>query len=324
MCQFIDEHRHTFGVVPICRVLSAHGWQIAPRTYHAHQTRAISQRALWDITVTEVLAGIYDPQPAPTGEPARKVPESLYGSRKMWAYLNRQGITVARCTVERIMAAHGWRGVTRARRVRTTVADPGHVRAADLLNRDFTAVAPNITAVSDFTYVSLTSGVFCYTAVVIDAFAGVITGWNCSQSKGVALVSGALRDAGDYRRRQGHPMQGDTVAHSDAGSEYTAVHYTEAVFLEGMVPSIGTVGDAYDNALAETTIGLYKTECIRPGSPFRTGPLSSVSDVENATAAWVHWYNTTRLTHRLGLIPPAEAEATYYATKQNTRPVVHT
>ena len=325
MCQFIDEHRHTFGVVPICRVLSAHGWQIAPRTYHAHQTRGISQRALWDITVTEVLAGIYDPQPAPTGEPARKVPESLYGSRKMWAYLNRQGITVARCTVERLMASHSWRGVTRARRVRTTVADPGHVRAADLLNRDFTAVAPNITAVSDFTYVSLTSGVFCYTAFVIDAFAGVITGWNCSGEQGRRV--GLRRST----RRRGIPAPArppDARRHRGAlempGRNTPLCTSGEAVFLEGMVPSIGTVGDAYDNALAETTIGLYKTECIRPGSPFRTGPLSSVSDVENATAAWVHWYNTTRLTHRLGLIPPAEAEATYYATKQNTRPVVHT
>ena len=308
----------------VCRVLTEHGWQIAPRTYYAHRSRPLSARALWDMTITEVLAGIYDPQPALDGSTGKKAPESLYGSRKMWAHLNRQGIPVARCTVERLMADHGWQGVRRQRKVRTTVADPSHVRAADLLQRDFTAVAPNIKAVSDFTYVRLTSGVFCYTAFVIDAFAGVITGWNCSQSKGVQLVSGALRDAGEYRRRQGHPMPGDTVAHSDAGSEYTAVHYTEAVFLEGMVPSIGTVGDAYDNALAETTIGLYKTECIRLGSPFRAGPLTSVSDVENATAAWVHWYNTSRLMHRLGLIPPVEAEAAYYHQQQNNRPVVHT
>ncbi len=324
MCRFIDEHKDAFGVAPICRVLSAHGWQIAPRTYYAHKARPISARALWDMTLTEVLAGIYDPQPGPDGEPARRAPESLYGSRKMWAHLNRQGIEVARCTVERLMAAHGWQGVRRRRKVRTTVADPDHQRAADLLDRQFAAPAPNLVTVADFTYVPMASGGFVYTAFVIDAFAGTIVGWECSTGKESRFVESAIRQAADLRARQGHPLPGTTIHHSDAGSQYTSVRCAETLYLAGMVPSIGTVGDAYDNALAETTIGLYKNECIRADSPFRTGPLTRLGDVEDVTSAWVHWYNTSRLMHRLGLRPPAEAEAEYYHQNLNSRPVVHT
>lgn len=307
ICQFIDERKGEFGVAPICRALSAHGIQIAPRTYWARRSAAPGKRALWDTAVTEILAGIYEPD-----ENGRRPPESLYGTVKMWAHLNRQGIPVAKCTVERLKRAHGWRGATRGRRVRTTVPDPAASRAPDLVRRQFKAARPGQLHVADFTYVPLAGGRFAYTAFVIDAFAGLIPGWECSLSKQTAFVESAIRQAAGYRARQGNPISGDAIHHSDAGSQYTSVHFTETLMLAGLAPSIGTVGDALDNALAETTIGLYKTECIRDGSPFRNGPLETLADVEQITSAWVCWYNTSRLMHRLGRRPPAEAEAGYY------------
>ena len=153
---------------------------------------------------------------------------------------------------------------------------------------------------------------FGYTAFVVDAYAGVIPGWECSLVKDTGLVERALRHAVAFRVRQGHPFD-DAIHHSDAGSQYTAIHYGETLMLEGLIPSVGTVADALDNALCETTIGLYKTECIRDGSPFRNGPIGTLADLENITSAWVAWYNQARLMHRLGRIPPAEAEAEYYA-----------
>ena len=164
---------------------------------------------------------------------------------------------------------------------------------------------------ADFTYVPMTRG-FGYTAFVVDAYAGVIPGWECSLVKDTGFVERALRHAVAFRVRQGHPFD-DAIHHSDAGSQYTAIHYGETLMLEGLIPSVGTVGDAPDNALCETTIGLHKTECIRDGAPFRTGPIGTLADLENITSAWVAWYNEARLIHRLGRIPPAEAEAEYYA-----------
>ena len=309
ICAFIDVNRERFGVVPICRALSAHGIQIAPRTYWAQLSSAPSKRSLWDAAVTEILAGIYEPD-----QRGRRPPESLYGSLKMWAYLQRQGIPAAKSTIERLMRAHGWRGATRARTVRTTVADPAASRAPDLVKRHFKAARPGQLHVADFTYVPMTCG-FGYTAFVIDAFAGLIPGWECSLSKQAAFVERAVRQAADYRARQGRPLGDGAIHHSDAGSQYTSVHFTETLRLAGLAPSIGTVGDALDNALAETTIGLYKAECTRDGSPFRAGPLTSLADLEDCTSAWVHWYNTTRLMHRLGRRPPAEAEAAYWAAQ---------
>jgi putative transposase len=307
ICQFINERKREFGVAPICRALSAHGIAIAPRTYFAHQSAAPGKRALWDTTVTEILAGIYEP-----GDNGRRPPESLYGTVKMWAYLNRQGIPVAKCTVERLKRVYGWCGAIRGRQVRTTIADPSAGRAPDLVRRQFKAARPGQLHVADFTYVPLAGGRFAYTAFVIDAFAGLIPGWECSLSKRAAFVESAIRQATGYRARQGNPITGDAIHHSDAGSQYTSVHFTETLILAGITPSIGTVGDALDNALAETTIGLYKTECTRDGSPFRNGPLETLADVEKITSAWVWWYNTSRLMHRLGRRPPAEAEAEYY------------
>ncbi len=308
ICEFIAEHRARFGVVPICRVLRAHGVKIAPRTFHARSRRPLSKRALWDTVVAEVLAGYYNPDGA-----GRRKPESLYGAEKMWAHLQRQGIEVARCTVERLMRNNGWRGVVRRKKVRTTVSDPTASRAPDLVDRQFRVPAPNVLVVADFTYVRLVSGAFVYTAFVIDAYAGRILGWECSTSKETAFVESAIRQAAGLRSRQGCPWDGETIHHSDAGSQYTSVKLGEALVLSGLRPSIGSVGDAYDNALAETTIGLYKTEAIRDDSPFRCGALTRLADVELLTANWVDWYNTSRLMHRLGRIPPAEYEADYYA-----------
>jgi putative transposase len=319
ICQFIDAQRARFGVVPVCRALSEHGVQIAPRTYWAHHSRPPSRRALWDTVVTGVLAGIYEPDSR-----GRRPPESLYGSLKMWAHLQRQGIPVARCTVERLMRVNGWRGTRRARTDRTTVPRPGDQRAPDLVNRQFTAPRPDLLHVADFTYVPLDGGGFGYTALVIDAFAGLITGWECSLSKETAFVERAIRQAAALRRRQGRPLTGATIHHSDAGSQYTSVRFGETLQLAGMIPSIGTVGDAYDNALAETTMGLYKTECTREDSPFRAGPLRTLAGLEDITSAWVHWYNTSRLMHRLGRRPPAEAEAGYYAHNRDGQPAAHT
>jgi putative transposase len=318
ICRFVAEHRARFGVASICRALTANGCRIAPRTYYAWASRPRSKRALWDTTITEVLAGYYEPD-----EHGRRKPEALYGSLKMWAHLRRDGIEVARCTVERLMRTHGWQGVTRTSRVRTTVPDPTAVRAPDLVDRQFGVDAPNRLLVADFTYVALASGVFAYTAFVIDAYAGLIVGWECSTSKKTVFVESAIRQAAALRARQGHRLGGDTIHHSDAGSQYTSIRFGESLLLAGMVPSIGSVGDAYDNALAETTIGLYKHEAIRADSPFRTGPLNTLSDVEAITANWVHWYNTQRLMHRLGRRPPAEAEADYYASIRDSQPAGH-
>lgn len=291
--------------------------RIAPRTYYAWRGRDLSRRALWDLTVTELLAGYYLPDGA-----GRRRPESLYGAVKMWALLNRQGVPVARCTVERLMRAHGWRGVRRGRSTRTTIGG-GQGTAADLVDRQFTAAAPNQLFVADFTYVPVTSGGFSYTALVIDAYAGAIVGWQVTGRADAAMVSRALADAVETRRRQGHPISAGAVHHSDAGTQYTSIAFGQHLTDAGIRPSIGSVGDAYDNALAETTIGLYKTECIQPGrpsSPFHTG-LRTIADVEAATAAWIHWYNTSRLMHRLGRRPPAEAETQYYAQHHADQPV---
>jgi putative transposase len=258
--------------------------------------------------VTEILAGYYLPDSR-----GRRAPESLYGAEKMWAHLQRQGVEVARCTVERLMRANGWRGVVRRKKVRTTVPDPAASRAPDLVERQFRVPGPNVLVVADFTYVRLASGAFVYTAFVIDAFAGRILGWECSTSKETTFIESAIRQAAALRARQGCGWDGETIHRSDAGSQYTSVKLGEILSLSGLRPSIGSVGDAYDNALAETTIGLYKTEAIRDDSPFRCDALTRLADVEMLTADWVGWYNTSRLMHRLGRKPPAEYEADYYA-----------
>jgi putative transposase len=267
--------------------------------------------------MTEIMASYYEPD-----QRGRRKPESLYGATKMWAHLRRQGIPVARCTVERIMRRNGWQGVRRTRRVRTTIANPKAGRAPDLVDRHFRAGEPNQLLVADFTYVKISSG-FVYAAFVVDAFAGTILGWDLSATANAAMVHRALADAMDTRRRQGHPISAGAIHHSDAGTQYTSIAFGQQLAEAEIRPSIGSVGDAYDNALAETTIGLYKIECIQPCSPFHTR-LASISDVELATAEWVHWYNTARLMHRLGRRPPLEAETEYYANQHAHQLVLHT
>ncbi len=315
ICRFILAHREEFGVAPICRVLTGYGVKIAPRTFYAWRKRPFSARAVWDATISGVLASYHIER----DERGRRKPEALYGSLKMWAHLRREGIEVARCTVERLMRVNGWAGTTRRKKIRTTIADPTALRPPDLVERGFGVEAPDLLHVADFTYVRTSSG-WVYTAFVIDAFAGRILGWECSTSKHADFVVRAVDQTVALRARQGNPLQGNTIHHSDAGSQYVALHFAETLWLNGFRPSIGTVGDAYDNALAETTIGLYKAECVdEPDSPFRSGQVfAGLSDVEAATSAWVHWYNTGRLMHRLGRIPPAEYEATYYAARDRS------
>lgn len=207
----------------------------------------------------------------------------------------------------------------RQKKIRTTEPDPAADRAPDLVDRQFAVPAPNRLLVADFTYVKLACGVFCYVAFVIDAYAGAIIGWEASASKHTRFVESAIRQAAAYRARQGQPV-GGAIHHSDAGSQYRSVHFGETLSLSGLRPSIGSVGDAFDNALAETTIGLYKTECVRHDSPFRRGPLRTLADVELITADYVAWYNQQRLMHRLGRVPPAEAEAAYYDQAQASQP----
>ena len=272
-------------------MLTEHGIQIAPRTFYAWAVRAPSKRSLWDAAITEVLAGFYEPD-----EHGRRKPESLYGSVKMWAHLQRQGIPVAKSTVERLMRRHGWQGVRRQKSVRTTIADPAAERAPDLVDRQFRVPTPNALVVADFTYVKLVTGVFVYVAFVIDAYAGAIIGWEAASVRQARFVESAIRQAAALRARQGHRIDG-AIHHSDAGSQYTAIHFGETLSLSGLRPSIGSVGDAYDNALAETTIGLTRTNASEP--THRSAAAAAQPRRRRAHHRdYVSWYNQQRLTRR--------------------------
>jgi putative transposase len=234
----------------------------------------------------------------------------VYGADKVWLELNRQGIAVARCTTERLMRDLGLQGVRRGRKVRTTVPGRDGQRAGDLLNRDFTAPAPNRRWVADFTYVATWSGIV-YVAFVVDIYSRAIVGWSAAARKRTRLVLDALQMALWRRDREGHRPGPGLVHHSDAGSQYVSFVFTAHLIEAGLDASIGTVGDALDNALMESTIGLFKTELIK-----KDGPWKNLADVELATADYVDWYNTTRLHTAIGGVPPAEHEAAYYAQNQ--------
>jgi putative transposase len=230
ICKFTGSARGRFGVVPVCRALGAHGMRIAPRTYWARRTRPVSRRALSDALITGLLAEIFEP-----GERGRRKPESLYGAVKAQEWLRRRhGVTVARCTVARLMAANGWRGNTRARKTRTTVADPAAARCPDLVSRDFRAEAPGRLHVADFTYVPLAGGGFACTAFVTDAYAGTIGGWECSLSKQAAFVQRAVRQAAERLDRAGHPVAGPAIHHSDAGSQGGFNWWSQRLDCEGL------------------------------------------------------------------------------------------
>jgi putative transposase len=299
--RFIDEHRHDviddreFGVEPICRVLSGHGCQIAPSTYWAAMKRPACARAIRDAELLVEIRRVHVDN------------YGVYGARKVWRQLNREGIGVARCTVERLMRAEGLAGAVRGATKRTTRSDPAAPRPEDLVERQFAAERPDQLWVVDFTYVATWSG-FVYVAFCVDVFGRLITGWRASRSMTTDLVLDALEMGIWQRQRTGRSIQG-LVHHSDAGSQYTSIRYTERLADAGAKPSIGSVGDSYDNAMAESIIGLYKTEVIR-----RRGPWKGLDDVEIATLEWVDWFNNRRLLEPIGDIPPAEAEATYYRT----------
>jgi putative transposase len=274
-------------------VLREHGVEIAPSTYYEARGRKPSKRALRDAEVVALIR-------AARGQ--RFV--ARFGARKMWLYLRRQGHDVARCTVERLMARNGWQGALRGTQVRTTIAEPADARPADLVDRDFTTAAPNQLWVADFTYVATWRG-FVYVAFVIDVFARRIVGWRVSTSLRTDLVLDALEQA--IYQRCGDGLS-DLVHHSDRGTQYLSMRYTDRLTDAGIEPSVGSRGDSYDNALAESIIGLFKTEVIQ-----RKGPWRHLEAVEFATLDWVDWFNTRRLLEPIGYVPPAEYEAQYYA-----------
>jgi transposase InsO family protein len=291
MIAFIDDHRSIYGVEPICRVLP-----IAPSTYHADVARRadpmrLSPRARRDAELRVEIKRVFDEN------------FQVYGVSKVWRQLAREGIAVARCTVARLMRAMGLAGVVRGKRVRTTIPDAAAACPLDRVNRQFQAPRPNALWVSDFTYVATWNG-FVYAAFVIDAYARRIVGWRVSRTAQAGLVLDALEQALHERR----PGRGGLVHHSDRGGQYLALRYTDRLVEAGIEPSVGSVGDSYDNALAETVIGLFKTEVIH-----RRGPWRSLEAVEFATLEWVDWFNTRRLLEPIGHVPPAEAEKAYYA-----------
>jgi transposase InsO family protein len=306
---FIDDMRaKDHAVESICRVLTEHGCQVAARTYRAWKqvTRPIAARTVSDAVITDALLA------------TRGTPEGLYGRRKMTHWLRRQGHEVAFCTVDRLMRDLGMNGIRRGKAIRTTIPAKDGRRAGDLLDRDFTAPAPNLRWVADFTYCRTWAG-FVYVAFVVDVFAQRIVGWHVATTKVTDLVLIPLRIALWDRDRQGTPVvPGQLLHHSDAGSQYTSIRFTEHLELAEIAPSIGTVGDAYDNALMESIIGLFKTECIAT-TVFHDGPYKTSADVEYATAGWVDWYNHRRLHGSLGMLPPVEYEQHHYAAL-NTEP----
>jgi len=283
--RYIDAHRDRFGVEPICRTL-----QVAPSSYYAVRRRQPSARERSDAELGPKVLKVFNDN------------YRVYGARKLWRQLQREGVAVGRDRVARLMRTLGIGGVVRGKARRTTVADPAAVRAPDLVNRQFTATRPNQLWVSDFTYVASWSGTV-YVGLVIDVFSRLIVGWRAAAGMRTELVLDALEMA-IWRRAS--VLEG-LICHSDAGSQYTSLRYTERLAEIGAAPSVGSVGDSYDNSLAESTIGQYKTELIR-----RQGPWRTLEEVELATLAWIDWYHHRRLHGQIGDIPPAELEAAYY------------
>jgi putative transposase len=297
MIAFIDDHRDVYGVEPICRVLP-----IAPSTYHVHAARRCdpgkaAPRVRRDVILRQQVRRVWEEN------------FQIYGVRKVWRQLGREGIEVARCTVARLMREMGLKGVVRGKPGKTTVSDRAAPCPLDRVNRQFQAPRPNALWVSDFTYVATWAG-FVYVAFVIDAYARRIVGWRVSRTAHASFVLDALEQALHERR----PVQGGgLVHHSDRGVQYVSIKYTERLAEAGIEPSVGSVGDSYDNALAETINGLYKTEVIH-----RRGPWRGLEAVEFATLEWVDWFNNRRLLEPIGNIPPAEAEARFYAQLEET------
>jgi transposase InsO family protein len=289
--RFVNAHRERFGVEPICKAL-----QVAPSAYWREAERK-REPALCPRRRQR------DAQLLPEIERVWNGNLRVYGADKVWKQLGREQIEVARCTVERLMRQRGLRGVIRGKSVRTTVPDAKAPCPLDRVNREFRAKRPNQLWVSDFTYVSTWQG-FVYVAFVIDVFARRIVGWRVSSSMHTEFVLDALEQALYARRSE---REGELIHHSDRGSQYVSIKYTERLAEAGIEPSVGSRGDSYDNALAETINGLYKAELIH-----RRGPWKTREAVELATLEWVSWFNHIRLLAPIGYIPPAEAEANYW------------
>jgi transposase InsO family protein len=291
MTAFIDERRSEFGVEPICALLP-----IAPSSYYASKTRPPSPRALRDAQLMTEIKRAY--------EASRR----RYGPRKVWRQLRREGISVARCTVERLMRAEGLAGVVRGKRVFTTQSDETAERPTDLVERDFTAPAPNRLWVADLTYVRTWAG-FVYVSFVFDVYSRFIVGWQTASHLRTDLALDALEMALWQRKGAGESL----VHHSDRGVQYLSIRYTERLEEAGIETSVGSRGDAYDNAMAESVIGLYKAEVIR-----HEGPWKGLEEVEFATLEWVDWFNNVRLLEPIGYVPPAEFEQAYYTLSTAT------
>jgi transposase InsO family protein len=291
MIAYIDAHKERFGVEPICEQLP-----IAPSTYYAAKSRPPSARAVRDEGIKPEIQRVHRDN------------FGVYGARKVWLQLCREGIPVARCTVARLMSGLGLRGVRRGAFKVTTTSDGNALRPADLVERDFRASRPNQLWVADITYVATWSG-FAYVAFVTDVFSRRIVGWRVSRSLRSDLALDALEMALWARGKNADGL----VHHSDRGSQYLSIRYTERLAEAGAVASVGSRGDSYDNALAETIIGLYKTEVIR-----RRGPWKNIDDVEFATLEWVDWFNNRRLLEPIGNIPPAEYERLYWTGSART------
>ena len=285
MVEFIDGNRDELGVEPICEVL-----QVAPSTYYSAKSRPASARAVRDAVLKVVLLSTWSAN------------YEVYGVRKMWKALGRAGEHVGRDQVARLMRELGIQGARRGREVRTTKPDETAERPPDLVDRRFVASRPNELWVTDLTYVATWAGTV-YVCFIVDVFSRMIVGWRAATNMRTDMVLDALEMA---RWSRGARLEG-LVCHSDAGSQFTSIRYGERLAELGAVPSIGSVGDSYDNALAETINGLYKTELIR-----RRGPWRNVDDVELATLAWVHWFNTERLHSSLADRPPAEFESAWH------------
>ena len=295
MITYIDEHREAQGVEPICRTLTEAGMGIAPSTYYASKTRPESERSKRDAELAEKIAELH------------KANHGVYGVRKMWHLLRQSGSEVARCTVARLMRRLELQGAVRGKKRFTTQPDLASQRAPDLVDRKFRAMAPNQIWVADFTYVCTYSGVV-YVAFVVDVFARRIVGWKADTNMRTELVLDALEMALWSRRRSGRRVGSGLIHHSDQGRQYTSIAFTDRLLEAGIDASVGSVGDAYDNALAESSIGLYKTELIRRRSSWR-----SFEQVEYATMEWVDWYNQHRLHGACDYRSPAAYEDAYYA-----------
>lgn len=293
MVSFIEYQRQKHGVEPMCKVLP-----IAPSTYYEHRARQsdpelLPERAKRDAYLRPEIQRVWDAN------------FQVYGARKVWLQLNREEIEIARCTVERLMRDMGLAGAVRGKKCKTTVPDDSAARPADLVNRDFTASGPNQLWVADLTYVATWRG-FAYVAFVIDVFSRMLVGWRASSSLRTDLALDALEQSLWARDHTG-----GLVHHSDRGSQYLSIRYTERLAEAGIEPSVGSVGDSYDNALAETVIGLYKTEVIH-----KRGPWRNLDAVEFATLKWVDWFNNRRLLEPIGDIPPVEFEQRYYQDQE--------